>query len=92
MVDFRKLLSPEARQRLDWHEENKQAAALMTDQALLVDLIHAYHNMEIRGRFEKGRPCYDDTLVLVYLPELIRRQLDGKLPTKCPLCGRHIDW
>lgn len=95
MVDFRKLMSAEQRERFDWerraYKDDIAEHRAMSAEEFVATLIHNHHNCE-RSRFTAGRPVYDGVREHVLIPEAIRRLGDGKLPQKCPVCKRWLDW
>ena len=73
MVDFLSKLSPKARQRLRWHDEQIQKAARMEDIELIQKLDYYIENSELGCRWQPGDPVYDAALKFVFLPEFIQR-------------------
>ena len=72
MIDFKKMLSPSARARLDHFDKDVAAHKAMSDEELAETTAYYLHNCE-RPRWNKGVPVYDGVVWHVILPELLRR-------------------
>lgn len=97
MVDFKKLLSAEARDRLEYHARERDRWLAMGDREFVEHAIHTLHNCD-RSRQRKGDPVYDATMDHIVIPEMIRRLISAYAPNlvvstrlTCPLCGSHIE-
>lgn len=96
MIDFSKLLSPEARRELEQEKAQRAKLRAMTADEFRDLAIHVYHNCD-RPRDSRGQPmeklhCYDSALFWFYVPEMMARVYGRPLPEKCPVCGHHIEW
>lgn len=72
MIDFRKLLTPEARDRLDKHKGQVARFGAMSDQELQERAQYFLDNCAT-PKWRPGDPVYDAVVWHVILPELIRR-------------------
>ena len=91
MIDFRAQLSPEERARLDRDRRERKELRGADLAGLLAEVIHVYHNVGARIGAHPG--TYADRLHEKLVPELLRRLCPAsELPSKCPLCGQHVDW
>jgi hypothetical protein len=94
VVDFRKLLTAEQREKLDRDRESlakeKAEHAEMTAYELVVRALHDWHNSGCTGRkgmngYGPADCVYDAALVFRVLPELIERL--AELATRPSQCG-----
>lgn len=83
MVDFRKLMRPEDRARLERLDEKRAEVQKMTMSELRASFLHALHNQEFLRGVRRESITYNGALVYAYLPEVLRRYN----VTRCPVCG-----
>lgn len=77
MVDFRKLLSPEALASLD-RRKAKEREVCAVDNVVLAEMLELYYKNSSPPRYSDGTPmewdgCYDAVLYHVLIPEVIKR-------------------
>jgi len=77
VVDFRKLLSPEARASLDRRKVKEREVAAV-DDAALVEMLETYYKNSSPPRYSDGTSMewdgsYDAVLYHVLIPEVIKR-------------------
>ena len=82
MVDFLKMLSPEARARVESQRRNFERDVAefraMSTEDLCERTEYYLKHCEFPKRWQPGDPVYDGAIAHVILPELLRRLRGGK--------------